>query len=912
MAAILKKFLILTPFVLASSLLALPENAEVAAGQADFHSSDSRTLKITTSDKAIINYQKFHIGEGEHVQFVQPSSKSTVLNRVKGKDPSKILGKLSGNGRVFLVNPSGIYFGPNATVNTGSFLASTLNIRDEDFLNGKLNFYQEPGSEKATIVNEGMIAASPEGFVAMFAPVIENRGTIYARAERVVLAAAERVTVDFSGDGLIQFSVDGDLKEALIENYGKIEAAGGAIEISMLAAKKAIKMVVNSDGITPATAIEESNGVIRLVSGSTLAADKVVLEGKAKIEAAGTIDVSNVEFKGGTVHLLGEHIQLTGAQIDASGALGGGTVLIGGDYQGKGDFRTAIRTVMDADSQIKADAYQLGDGGKVIFWADDTALFDGKIFARGGKEGGNGGFVETSGKENLGIETGNVNTISPKGKIGSWLMDPSSITIARNNTNQGSAGLTTAATCSGGGFNLNDTTINNAASTVVLCTAGTITYNNNAVVNITTPGVGISHGAASNPSNITFQAAGITTWSITTNNGPLTFSGPVTIPTGDTMSLNTSGGNVSFASTVNGAGPLTISAGAGTTTFTGAVGGTTALTSISTTSATITQSSTVKTTGAVSYTGSSAINIGGNITTSGGIVTMTGPVTVSGSPTIDTTNAGGTAAGANISFSSTLNGATALALRAGTAGNVSFTGAVGGINALTNLSFTSANLIQIGNDITVTGANPLVFPSPVSMTGTSSITSNNANISFSSTLNGAQALTIAGGSGTTTFTGAVGGTTPLTSLSATAATVTQSSTATTTGALSYTGSTAINISGNVTTSGGIITMTGPVSVSGVPTFDSTNAGGTAAGANINFTSSLNGATTVTIRAGTGGTATFTGAVGNTAPLTNLSFTSANLIQIGNNITITGANPLSFPSPVSLTGTSVITSNNANI
>src|SRR5262249_52982337 len=146
-------------------------------------------------------------------------------------------------------------------------------------------------------------------------------------------------------------------------------------------------------------------------------------------------------------------------------------------------------------------------------------------------------------------------------------------------------------------------------------------------------------------------------------------------------------------------------------------------------------------------------------------------------------------------------GATSLTLQAGTGATVSFSGAVGGTNALTNLSFTSVNLIQVGANITVTGANPLTFPSPVSMTGTSTITSNNANISFSSTLNGAQALTIAGGTGTTTFTGAVGGTAALTSLSATAATVTQSSTAKTTGALTYTGSTAINVNGNITTSG---------------------------------------------------------------------------------------------------------------
>jgi len=95
---------------------------ETVSGSASFVSSDPSHLQITASDKAIINYHTFNISESEHVEFVQPSNKSCLLNRVVGKDPSKILGKLDGNGRIFLVNPQGIYFGKDATVNTGALL----------------------------------------------------------------------------------------------------------------------------------------------------------------------------------------------------------------------------------------------------------------------------------------------------------------------------------------------------------------------------------------------------------------------------------------------------------------------------------------------------------------------------------------------------------------------------------------------------------------------------------------------------------------------------------------------------------------------------------------------------------------------------------------------------------------------
>src|SRR6185436_17751350 len=130
-----------------------------------------------------------------------------------------------------------------------------------------------------------------------------------------------------------------------------------------------------------------------------------------------------------------ENIQLVGAEIDASGATGGGTVLIGGNYQGKGPERNATLTTMDALSVVRADATAAGDGGRVILWSDDTTLFDGNIYARGGKESGSGGFVETSGKQTLNVELGYVNTSAPHGNFGDWLLDPAAITIATGGTN---------------------------------------------------------------------------------------------------------------------------------------------------------------------------------------------------------------------------------------------------------------------------------------------------------------------------------------------------------------------------------------------------------------------------------------------------------------------------------------------
>src|SRR6185369_1846668 len=139
----------------------------------------------------------------------------------------------------------------------------------------------------------------------------------------------------------------------------------------------------------------------------------------------GTVEAKGLAGKGGEVQVLGLRVGVVGkGVIDASGEKGGGTVLIGGDYQGKNaDVQNAQRTYIGADGVIRADAGATGDGGRVIVWADGDTRFFGSISARGGRESGNGGFVETSGKQAL-QAFGRVDTGAPNGKSGIWLLDP--------------------------------------------------------------------------------------------------------------------------------------------------------------------------------------------------------------------------------------------------------------------------------------------------------------------------------------------------------------------------------------------------------------------------------------------------------------------------------------------------------
>src|SRR5262249_49132830 len=146
-------------------------------------------------------------------------------------------------------------------------------------------------------------------------------------------------------------------------------------------------------GLIQATSISVHDGVIRLEGGE-----------RGVVAVSGTLDASGrgAGEHGGTIKVLGDKISLSaGATLDASGDAGGGTVLVGGNYQGSGSEQKASATYVAAGAQIKADALTSGDGGKVIVWSNDYTEFSGAISARGGAASGNGGFVETSSKKNL-------------------------------------------------------------------------------------------------------------------------------------------------------------------------------------------------------------------------------------------------------------------------------------------------------------------------------------------------------------------------------------------------------------------------------------------------------------------------------------------------------------------------------
>ncbi|MBV5304239.1 MAG: filamentous hemagglutinin N-terminal domain-containing protein, partial [Chlorobium sp.] len=399
---------------------ALPAGGQITAGSATIAVSGARMTVNQASQQMIANWNSFNIGSSAAVQFNQPNTASSALNRITDQNPTQIMGSLSANGKVFLVNPSGVIFGKTARVDVGGITASTLDMLDSDFLAGK-NSFKNSGNA-GSVINQGVLNAMPGGVVALIGPKVSNEGTITAQAGSVALAAGNQVSIDFAGDGLICLTVDQAAVDALAENKGLIKADGGLVMMTARAADALMQQVLSNSGVIEANTLVEKNGRIILDGG-----EGGVTQSTGTIMAKG----ENPGEKGGSVVMTGEKVGLfDSAVVDVSGEAGGGTVNIGGGFQGKDvSIHNATATYVAPSAKIHADATTSGDGGKIVVWADGVTRFMGSLSAKGGELGGNGGFAEVSGKGQLDFQ-GSVDLTALGGKAGTLLLDPYDVTIS--------------------------------------------------------------------------------------------------------------------------------------------------------------------------------------------------------------------------------------------------------------------------------------------------------------------------------------------------------------------------------------------------------------------------------------------------------------------------------------------------
>ena len=368
-------------FIAAQFVLATPQGEQVVSGQATFN-RQGNTTQITAGHNAIINYSGFDIHSHETVRFVQPSAASRVLNRVSSPNPTRIAGTLQANGQVYITNPSGVIFTNGALIDVGAIYAAAADISNADFLNNIDRFTSASGP----VINHGTISAD---FVALVGQHVANYGTIVADEGTVTMIAGDDVLI------------------GRFDNHLMVKLSGAAAHAAN----------TPDPGVTNAGTINAHKGTVRLGAGdmyslvlqqgSEIKADKIVVQGGlgATVAVAGSLDVSNTApgGVGGDVTIVGDHVTVDGAHINASGDAGGGQVLIGVDAIDDPRTVMATRTRVTGDTHIEAQALTTGDGG----------------------------FVEISG-HTLGYTGVSLNLLAANGNNGVLLLDPVDLTVGIN------------------------------------------------------------------------------------------------------------------------------------------------------------------------------------------------------------------------------------------------------------------------------------------------------------------------------------------------------------------------------------------------------------------------------------------------------------------------------------------------
>ncbi|MBD2440968.1 CHAT domain-containing protein [Nostoc sp. FACHB-110] len=661
------------------------------------------------------SFSEFNVNKNQTANFLSQPSIQNILGRVTGGNASLIDGLIritGGNSNLYLMNPAGIVFGSNASLNVpASFTATTATkiIFDNGFgfdsysANNYAELVGNPAnfvfdvSQPGSIINAGSIAVPQGQNLFLLGGNVVNTGTLTASEGKITIVAVP-------GSSLVRISQPGHILSLEIDPKAITDSGINPLSLPDL---------LTGAGHNLATRITVDNsGAVRLTNS------QVILPQKDTVAiASGVIDVSGKT--GGQVNVLGSKVGLINGNVNASGANIGGKVLIGGDYQGQGTVPYALQTFIDNKSTINADSLFNGDGGRVIVWADKITRFDGSISARGGKNSGDGGFVEVSGKDKL-IFSGNVDLTASKGNLGTLLLDPFDINIVDSsgtndseviNDNQILVNDSPNAT-----FTINNITLASLGANIQLQAANNINVQDGISLNFVSGGSiiftadsdknGIGSFLMDKTQSITapgrdifISGSDIITGNISTHvvdgrGGNVSLLAQNSILTGaiDTWVNHGNGGNVDLSTGSN------IVTGGINDNGLGGFGSSDAPGGI------------------ISFNAANSISTG-NIFNKNNTIAFNGAFVLNNDVSINSF-------GGDVRFASSINGANNLTINADT-GNIIFNGAIGNTSPLASLNVNSTGTTQINSDVTTTSSQN--YASQLEILNNPSLTGNEIN-----------------------------------------------------------------------------------------------------------------------------------------------------------------------------------------
>jgi filamentous hemagglutinin family protein len=319
-----------------------PQGGLVTAGVGSIAQSGATTTVTQGSANLSLSWQSFNVGKQESVNFVQPSASAIAVNRIHDNNGSQILGRISANGQVFLINPNGILFGQGAQIDVGSLIASTLDISDASLNASSRSF---SGAGTGSIVNQGSLHAASGGYVALMGSTVSNQGGIEAPQGFVGLGGGSAVTLSFQGSRMVGIQVEQSAINALADNGGLIRAGGGQVVMNAGTKDTLLASVVNNSGTIEAQTVENHEGRIVLLGG--MAAGTVKL--------SGTLDASAPDGgNGGFIETSAAQVQIADGSRITTAAAAGATGVTGTWLIDPTDFTIGAGSAARSDSGMGA------------------------------------------------------------------------------------------------------------------------------------------------------------------------------------------------------------------------------------------------------------------------------------------------------------------------------------------------------------------------------------------------------------------------------------------------------------------------------------------------------------------------------------------------------------------------------
>ncbi len=499
----------------------LPQNGSIVAGSGTINVNGSTMTVTQFTQSALFQWSSFNIGSSNTVRFDQAAgSRSTAINLVTGSSASIISGQLLSNGQVFLLNPAGITFTGTASVNVGGLLASTLTPGAQGIpLDGgglPPSFELGGAGAGAAVSNLGGTLTATAGGISLVGGSVFNNGYIAAPLGNIDLVAAGAVTA------VTGVSSAGMPSLAFVTTAASGIAGTGISNVGTLSARNISMTALMGPGLS-ATGIN---------AGGTIIANAIdASDGSLTIRSSAPVAINNAIVTATAMSTVGSAVmggpvavQMTGGSIDAT------TVNLNGGINGD----------VVLSGSIKADSIGI-DANNIT---QTAGSLEGALQ------------LDTQGRVTLGQASNAISRVG--GHVGTDLTLATSTSLA----NSGALSV--------GG----NTTLDAATGNITLTHAGNSFGNRVSAkgADVSLVGIGALNLGDIDARSLDAQGGSIALNGAITTSGDQAYRSAVTLQGNSTLQ----GGTILFDGTVDGSYQLGVDA-SGMATFSGAIGGSTAL-----------------------------------------------------------------------------------------------------------------------------------------------------------------------------------------------------------------------------------------------------------------------------------------------------------------------------------------------